>query len=163
MKLLFILILGAAALLGCERETSTSQVSSEQLYQRNCQACHGERGQGRDNLFPPLVGSDWLAMPDPALALLLLKGLRGPIIVDSKVYNGLMPSMANLNDRELAEVLSYARREFHTANAADIDVELVASMRELSNQRSKPWQSLEQLLTRCAELLENDQRYGECQ
>jgi mono/diheme cytochrome c family protein len=42
----------------------------------------------------------------------LLQGLEGPITVKGKKYNNVMPSHKFLNDKQMAEVLTYIRQNF---------------------------------------------------
>jgi nitrite reductase (NO-forming) len=62
-------------------------------------------------VFPPLAKSDFL-MADPNRAVrVLLQGLSGPITVNGKQYQGVMPQLP-LTDRDIAGVLSYVRNNF---------------------------------------------------
>jgi mono/diheme cytochrome c family protein len=79
------------------------------LYAR-CAACHLPTGAGVPGTYPPL-GADFRARAaSPAgrrfLALAVVKGLMGPLIVEGKTYRGVMPAQA-LNDAEAAAVLNH--------------------------------------------------------
>lgn len=78
------------------------------VYAANCIACHQATGQGIEGAFPPLAGSDFL-MADKARAIsIVLHGLEGPITVNGKSFNSVMPAQ-NLTDTEVASVLTYVR------------------------------------------------------
>jgi nitrite reductase (NO-forming) len=82
------------------------------VYQGTCSTCHMQDGAGMANVFPPLANSDYL-MADSRRAIdVVLKGLTGPIKVNGKDYNGVMPPFNNLTDREIAAVLTYTRNSF---------------------------------------------------
>jgi nitrite reductase (NO-forming) len=58
-------------------------------------------------VFPPLAQSDYLAA-DPKRAInILLHGLTGKLTVNGADYNSVMPPMNQLNDDEIANILTY--------------------------------------------------------
>lgn len=78
-------------------------------YQR-CAACHLPTGAGVPGAFPPL-GADFRALAvTPAgreyLALVVIKGLMGPLTVEGKTYMGVMPAQP-LDDAGVAAVLNH--------------------------------------------------------
>lgn len=77
------------------------------LFKGTCSACHQESGQGIPDVFPPLAKSDLLAAT-PARAIdIVMNGLSGPVTVNGKQYNSVMPPMSQLNDDEVANILTY--------------------------------------------------------
>jgi nitrite reductase (NO-forming) / hydroxylamine reductase len=77
------------------------------VYQKFCQACHGVEGQGLPGAFPPVADSDWIAANTDQLVNVVLNGLSGPITVNGKQYNAVMPPMAYLSDADAANVLTF--------------------------------------------------------
>jgi mono/diheme cytochrome c family protein len=80
------------------------------LYKR-CAACHLPSGAGIPGAFPPLQ-SDFLAMASRDkgrryLALVLIKGLAGPLVIEGKTYRGVMPAQTMLDDAGIAQVLNH--------------------------------------------------------
>ena len=58
-------------------------------------------------MFPPLAKSDFLAA-DPKRAIgVVLHGLTGKVTVNGSEYNSVMPPMNQLNDDEIANILTY--------------------------------------------------------
>jgi nitrite reductase (NO-forming) len=58
-------------------------------------------------VFPPLAKSDYL-LKDPKHAIdVALNGLTGKVTVNGKTYNSVMPPMSQLNDDEIANILTY--------------------------------------------------------
>lgn len=58
-------------------------------------------------MFPPLAKSDFLGA-DPKRAVgVVLNGLSGKVTVNGKDYNSVMPPMNQLNDDEVANILTY--------------------------------------------------------
>ncbi|HEX8677081.1 MAG TPA: cytochrome c, partial [Segetibacter sp.] len=46
------------------------------------------------------------------LVQIVLKGLNQPIEVEGETYNNIMPSLAQLTDQQIADVLTYIRNSF---------------------------------------------------
>lgn len=76
------------------------------VYSSTCIACHQANGQGIPNAFPPLAKSDYLNKDVNRAIKQVIKGSSGPITVNGKVFNGVMPPQ-NLNDQQIADVLTY--------------------------------------------------------
>lgn len=86
--------------------------AGKQLFMGTCSVCHQPEGQGVENVFPPLAKADYL-MDDKARSIdIVLNGLSGAVTVNGKVYNSVMPPMSQLNDDEVADILSYVRSSF---------------------------------------------------
>ena len=98
------------------------------LYYTYCAACHQRNGKGASGRFPSLVGTDWVTGDKERLIKILLNGMEGPIEVNGESYNGVMPQHSFLKDEEIAEVLTYIRKNFGN-NASAITKEEVAALR----------------------------------
>lgn len=82
-----------------------------EIYQLNCQACHGFNGEGVSGVFPPLAKADYL-MADKARSIRqTIKGISGEMLVNGVTYYGNMPAQA-LNNRQIADVLNYIRNSW---------------------------------------------------
>jgi nitrite reductase (NO-forming) len=81
--------------------------AGEALFAGTCSVCHQPNGQGLEGVFPPLAGSDLLAKDPHRAVKIVLNGLSGPITVNGKTFNSVMPPMSQLNDDELANILTY--------------------------------------------------------
>ena len=92
----------------------------ESLYNRACSGCHQtDGGGGVAQNCPPLAGSDWVNVTDPArLIRIVLKGANGPITVKGKVWSGgaMTPFEESFNDAEIAAILSYVRNAWGNKN-----------------------------------------------
>ncbi len=83
------------------------------IYKR-CAACHLANGAGVPGAFPPLK-TDVRALAGTTagrryLALVIIRGVSGPITVEGKPYRGMMPAQGGLNDAQVAAVLNYVVR-----------------------------------------------------
>lgn len=76
------------------------------VYQNTCANCHQPDGKGLEALYPPLVNSDYLAKKDSVIHLIRY-GLQGPIQVNGKRYNRVMPPNPQLSDLEIAELMTF--------------------------------------------------------
>ncbi len=82
------------------------------LYNNYCGSCHLASGQGDGIRFPPIAGSEWIKGDQKKLINVVLNGLKGPIEVKGKPFDGIMPPLDYLEDKEIAEILTYIRKEF---------------------------------------------------
>jgi mono/diheme cytochrome c family protein len=79
-------------------------------YQR-CAACHLPTGVGVPGAFPPLAADVRNLSQSVAgrnyLALVVMKGISGPLTVEGKTYRGFMPAQADLDDAAIALLLNH--------------------------------------------------------
>lgn len=73
----------------------------------SCFACHLASGEGMPGVFPPLAGSDFLNADKDRAIRIVTKGLSGPVTVNGKTYNNVMPPQPQLDDAAVADVLTY--------------------------------------------------------
>jgi nitrite reductase (NO-forming) len=100
--------------------------AGERLFQGTCSTCHQANGAGLPQVFPPLAGSDYL-MADKARSIgIVLNGLTGPITVNGADYNSVMPPMRQLNDDEVAHILTYVRNTWGNQGEAVTSAEVAA-------------------------------------
>ena len=89
----------------------------KRVYTQTCFACHQLNGEGMAGVFPPLAKSDFLLADKERAIRAVTKGLAGPIKVNDKDYNGVMPPVT-LNDEQIAQVLTYVSNDW--GNKGDI-------------------------------------------
>src|SRR4029079_14015703 len=101
-------VVAAAEAKAAGKLTKEQQIGAGQvLFKGTCSVCHQENGQGIPNVFPPLAKSDYL-LKDPRHAVeIALNGLTGPVKVNGATFNSVMPPMSQLNDDEIANILTY--------------------------------------------------------
>lgn len=87
----------------------------QSVYTSTCAACHQNDGKGMPNVFPPLLNSDWVKKNKEAAIKTVVHGRTGEIIVNNKKFNGIMPQQ-NLNDEQIAAVLTYVYKKFNNSN-----------------------------------------------
>lgn len=110
-------VLVVTLLAACGGETGSQQPDdpARAAFGRYCAGCHGAQGQGRPPAFPPLDGSEWMALPPEGLTAIVLLGLRGEIEVSGRQYAGYMPPMQHIDDERAAEIVRYIKRRWSDA------------------------------------------------
>jgi len=112
-----------------DREHSSRVAEAYNIY---CSICHQRNGKGNDR-FPPLDDSEWVNGDKNVLINVILNGLEGNIMVKGKSYNNKMPAMALLKDEDIADILTYIRKQFNNNDNA-ITAEEVKKARALLNK-----------------------------
>lgn len=90
----------------------------KKVYLSTCFACHLANGEGMPGVFPPLAGSDFLTADKDRAVRIAVKGLSGPITVNGKAYNNVMPPQPQLEDAQVADVLTYVLNSWGNAGGA---------------------------------------------
>jgi len=112
-------------------------------YMAICVACHQPTGLGLFPVFPPLVNSEYVKGSAERLVAIILNGVMGPITVDGKPYNNMMPAQgAVLTDTKISQVASYVRSAFGEG-ASRVTVEQVAEARKKYGSRPTGWSEAE--------------------
>ena len=81
--------------------------AGQELFAGTCSVCHQANGAGLPGVFPPLAKSDFLAADLKRAMGIVLHGLNGKVTVNGQEYNSVMPPMNQLNDDEIANILTY--------------------------------------------------------
>ena len=110
-----------------------SFAAGHEIYFRDahCATCHQADGKGLDPAFPPLHDSIFVHGDPERLIKITLHGLMGPFEMNGKKYKGQVPMTpfgGMLKDKEIADVLTYARNNFGN-KASAITPEQVAKVR----------------------------------
>jgi mono/diheme cytochrome c family protein len=108
-------------------------------YMAICVACHQPTGQGLPMVFPPLVKSEYVNGSPERFAAMILKGVMGPITVEGKPYNNIMPAQeAMLSDEKIAGILTFVRSNFQNTSGP-VTPDIVAAARKKHADRKTPW------------------------
>ena len=102
------ILLALTGLAAAERAMAADDGAT--IYKR-CAACHLASGAGVPGAFPPLKADAAALAATPAgrryLALVVIRGVSGPITVGGKPFRGTMPAQGGLNDAQVAAVLTH--------------------------------------------------------
>lgn len=101
-------------------EVTEELETGSKLYTQHCLSCHGPKGNGSEDLIPPLAQTDWVTGDKGRLIRIMLLGLAGEIEVNGHTYNQEMPSYSHLSDQEIADLLTFIRNEFGNKSGAVI-------------------------------------------
>ena len=98
----------------------------KKVFLTSCFACHLATGEGLPGVFPPLAGSDYLKADKDRAIKVVIKGLSGPVTVNGKLYNNLMPPQ-EYTDEQAADVLTYVMNSWGNSygNVSATDVKRV--------------------------------------
>ncbi len=135
----FATVTGLAVILlaacGGEPEPRGELAEGQEPYLRYCASCHGNAGEGKPPSFPPLAETEWIELPDRALALIVLHGLRGEIEVAGRTYSGYMPPMQHIDDEDIAAIIGFMTSQWASESSA-LSAADVAGLRGALDQRS---------------------------
>jgi len=132
---------------GCVFATESDAQDGGQIYATYCGACHAPEGQGQPIAgIPPLAGSRWVAGEPDRMIQIVLHGVMGPMEVNGKVYNSMMPAQGLvLSDDQLAAALTHVRSNWGNRETKPVTPEMIAAERERTAQRAAPWEAIELL------------------
>ncbi len=108
-----------------------------------CVTCHQADGNGLTaSGFPPLSGTEWVTGDQVRLVKVILKGLMGPIEVNGKQYEGMVPMtpFEGLSDDDVAAVATYIRNSFGNS-ASPIQPSFVKEVRASLSKKQSFYQS----------------------
>lgn len=108
----------------------------KKVFLANCAVCHQASGVGSPAQgYPPLAGSEFVNGGSHRNAMIVLKGLQGPLTVKGQQYGTavMQPWDKTLNDQKIADVLTYIRQEWGNTGSP-VSAEQIAGLRkELAN------------------------------
>jgi mono/diheme cytochrome c family protein len=107
----------------------------KKIFSANCQTCHQANGLGVPGQYPPLAGSEFTTGGSRRMAMIVLKGLQGPVTVKGQQFGTavMQPWDKTLTDKQIADVMTYERSEWGNT-ASPVSAEQIAALRkELAN------------------------------
>jgi mono/diheme cytochrome c family protein/glucose/arabinose dehydrogenase len=127
-----------------------SFLAGHEVYFRDahCATCHQPDGKGLDPAYPPLHDSIFVHGDPERLIKITLYGLMGPMQLHGKKFDGKVPMTpfgGLLNDKEVADVLTYVRNTYGN-KAAAITPEQVKAVRDKNKDQEAGILQIDQLL-----------------
>jgi mono/diheme cytochrome c family protein/glucose/arabinose dehydrogenase len=104
----------------------------------HCATCHQPDGKGLDPAYPSLQDSIFVHGDPERLIKITLYGLMGPMELNGKKYDGKVPMTpfgGLLNDKEVADVLTYVRNSYNN-KATAITPEQVKAVRDKNKDQA---------------------------
>ena len=112
----------------------------KKIFAANCATCHQANGLGVAGQYPPLAGSEFVTGGSRRPAMIVLKGLQGPLTVKGSHYGSavMQPWDKTLTDQKIADVLTYIRQEWGNT-AGPVSAEGVAALRKELAGHPESW------------------------
>jgi len=123
---------GAVGPGGAQQQAELSpRDRGKKIFAANCQTCHQANGLGIAGQYPPLAGSEFTTGGSRRPAMIVLKGLTGPVKVKGQQYGTavMQPWDKTLTDQKIADVLTYERSEWGNS-ASPVTAEQIAALRK---------------------------------
>ena len=107
----------------------------KKIFGANCQVCHQADGNGSEAQgYPPLAGSEITNGGSRRAAMVVLKGLQGPIKVKGKQFgSAVMQPWESLGDQKVADVLTYERSSWGNKGTPVTKEQIAALRKELAS------------------------------
>jgi len=86
--------------------------NGKKVYDKNCLGCHMEDALGVPGLNPPLVKSELLLNDKAKPIRIVLRGSEELKGEPNRNYKNIMAALNSLTDKEIADVLTFARNSF---------------------------------------------------
>lgn len=111
-------------------------------YELYCGACHAPDGKGINNgQLPPLAGSEWVDDKSERMIEIVLHGLEGPLEVNGKAYNMVMPPHKDsLTDQQITDIINYIRSSWGH-KLLPVSVAQIVAMRKATAQKEDMWEA----------------------
>ncbi|MEN9536905.1 MAG: hypothetical protein RLZZ178_902 [Verrucomicrobiota bacterium] len=139
LKHLALVFLAAAAVAAPD---AASLERGKAVYSRTCIACHQPTGMGLPPVFPPLAGSEWVAKDASIAVRNIVNGMQGPITVKGVSYNSMMPPVAGLSDKDIADVVNYVNNSWGNTGPTVTEEEVKAIKTKYADRKT-PWTAAE--------------------
>jgi mono/diheme cytochrome c family protein len=106
----------------------------KKVFAANCQVCHQANGLGSQSQgYPPLAGSEITNGGSRRAAMVVMKGLQGPITVKGQKFgSAVMQPWESLGDQKVADVLTYERQEWGNTGGPVTKEQIGALRKELA-------------------------------
>jgi mono/diheme cytochrome c family protein len=107
----------------------------KKVFNANCAVCHQATGLGSQSQgYPPLVGSEYTNGGSRRNAMIVMKGLQGPITVKGQKFgSAVMQPWETLGDQKVADVLTYVRSEWGNTGSPVTREQIAALRKELAS------------------------------
>ncbi len=103
-----------------------SIIRGQDVYLKQCLACHQANGSGVTMMNAPLAGAKAVIANDKAkLINIVLKGMKG-VEIENEIYNNVMAPHPELTDQQIADALTYVRNSWKNKASAVLPSEVAA-------------------------------------
>jgi len=120
MKNIFLATISCLIMIcvfGQTTNVKESIVRGKKVYDKVCLSCHMADGGGVPKMNPPLIQTDYVLGDKKKIIYIVLHGMSDRVPIEDEYYSNNMAPHADLNDQQIADVLTYVRNNF--GNKAD--------------------------------------------
>jgi len=127
-KALILTFIGLVAFTGLQAQTKkhkpakkanavavalkASMDAGSKVFMEYCVTCHQADGMGVPNMNPPLAKTIYVTGDKTRLIKIVLNGFNDDVDINGERYSNTMASHDFLQDKEIADVLTYVRNSF---------------------------------------------------
>ena len=122
---LFLFFITSAALLKAQ-SLKASMDRGQKVYEKVCLSCHMADGGGVPHLNPPLSQTSYVLGDKSKIIYIVLHGMTDRIPIEDEFYSNNMAAHTDLNDQQIADVLTYVRNSFGNKASAVTAAEVKA-------------------------------------
>ena len=108
--ILICLLIIAVVIIVTKSKKEYYLTRGKKSYEKHCANCHGKMGKGIQLLIPPLTDATWLE--NDSIVCIIKNGMEGNIMVNGKNFNGRMTGNHEIDQDEIADLVSYIRHDF---------------------------------------------------
>lgn len=94
------------------RSCQTPVSRGEEQYLSKCANCHGSKGEGLKQLYPPLNDPLILEQYAAQMACIVAYGIKDTLIINGIEYNQPMEPIADINSIQMANLLNFLLNEW---------------------------------------------------
>ncbi len=122
---LVLFFITSAALLKAQ-SLKVSMDRGQKVYEKVCLSCHMADGGGVPHLNPPLSQTSYVLGDKSKIIYIVLHGMTDRIPIEDEFYSNNMAAHTDLNDQQIADVLTYVRNGFGNKASAVTAAEVKA-------------------------------------
>src|SRR5438874_594330 len=114
-----------------QQQELTPAERGKKVFMANCAVCHQADGLGSAAQgYPPLAGSEITNGGSRRAAMVVMKGLQGPVTVKGQKFgSAVMQPWESLGDQKVADVLTYERQAWGN-HGSPVSKEQIAALRK---------------------------------
>jgi mono/diheme cytochrome c family protein len=109
-----IFIVAIFFIVGCNDDSipQATMDNGKKVYNTYCLGCHMQDAMGVPRMNPPLAGSELLLKDKTKPIRIVLRGSEELKGQPERDYKNVMAALGNLSDKDIADVLTFARNSF---------------------------------------------------
>jgi mono/diheme cytochrome c family protein len=125
-KYVFIIAALSIALFFFSFCEPTTVQDGKDVYKKACLPCHQANGEGVPGMNPPLIKTKQVLGDKTKLISIVVNGTNEVVVINGETYDNPMPAQPQLSNKEIADVLTYVRKNFGNKASAITEAEVAA-------------------------------------